>query len=231
MALIRFPEGQQRSGSAGGSVYSRNRSGAYIRARSVPVNPNTDRQVAARNIMRALSIAWNNTLTQDQRDAWEVYAQNVVWQNKLGDAINLTGLNHYTRSNSAVLAAGLTRVDDAPTTFTLAAAEAALVPTASEATQIVSCAYDDAADWVSEDGAAQLFYQGLPGNASKKFFASPYRLLGIVLSDSGTPPTSPSAIAAVFPFAEGNRIWVRSRILRADGRLSEFAVANFLGAA
>ena len=61
MALIRYAEGQQRSGSIGASVYSHNRYGAYIRARSVPVNPNTDRQVAIRNAIRALTIAWGNT--------------------------------------------------------------------------------------------------------------------------------------------------------------------------
>lgn len=231
MAVIRFPEGQQRSGSTGGTVYSHNRFGAYIRARSVPVNPNTDRQVASRNRMRALSIAWQNLLTQVQRDAWEVYAANVTWKNALGDSVHLTGLNHYVRSNAAVLAAGLTRVDAAPTVFTIAAAEDGLVPTASEATQDVTVAFDTAGLWCSEDGAAQLIYQGLPKNASTKFFGGPYRLLGVILGDSVAPPAVPEVLAAVFPFAEGNRLWVRSRILRADGRLSDFAVANFLGAA
>jgi len=42
-------------------------------------------------------------------------------------------------------------------------------------------------------------------------------------------PAGPAVIASPFPFAEGNRIWVRSRVGRADGRLSEFAEVNFLG--
>ena len=231
MAVIRFPEGQQRSGSTGATVYSHNRYGAYIRARSIPVNPNTDRQVASRNRMRALSIAWQNTLTQAQRDAWEVYAANVTWKNALGDSVHITGLNHYVRSNAAVLAASLTRVDAAPTVFTIAAAEDALVPTASEATQDVTVAFDTGAPWCSEDGAAQLIYQGIPKNAAIKFFGGPYRLLGIILGDSVAPPAAPEVLSAVFPFAEANRLWIRSRILRADGRLSDFAVANFLCAA
>ena len=51
-----LPEGQQRSGSIGGATWSHNSSGAYIRARSIPVNPNTDRQNAVRVAVRNLAI-------------------------------------------------------------------------------------------------------------------------------------------------------------------------------
>lgn len=233
MALIRFGEGQQRSGSLGASVYSHNRYGAYIRARSVPVNPSSDRQVAVRGYLQAISIAWNNTLTQVQRDAWEVYAAGVTWRNRLGDMVHLTGLAHYIRSNSPRLLCGLARIDVAPSVLTIAVAEQALVPSASEATQQLSIAYDDTADWCDEDGGFQIFYMGIPQNASRKFFGGPYRHLACVEGDAITPPTSPEATIDTpdWPFAEGQRIWVQSRIGRADGRLSEFAQANFLAVA
>ncbi|MBA7656193.1 hypothetical protein ES703_64108 [subsurface metagenome] len=123
MALVVLPEGQQRSGSIGGTVWSRNSAGAYIRNRSVPVNPNTDRQVAVRNYVKNLTIRWANTLTQPQRDAWDVYAANVDWLNKLGDSVNLTGMPHYVRCNTLRLVLLQTRIDDAPIIFNLAAAE------------------------------------------------------------------------------------------------------------
>lgn len=229
MALVRFPEGQQRSGSTGGAVFSHNRYGAYIRARSIPVNPNTDRQVAVRNAVRSLTIAWANTLTQGQRDAWEVYASNVNWVNKLGDAVNLTGLSHYVRSNTINVSLGFTRVDDAPIIFNLAESELALGCTASEATQTLSITFDDALPWATEVGAFQHFYLGLPQNPSIKFFGGPYRYVVSVAGE--VPAVSPKAATAPFPFAEGQRLWLRSRIQRADGRLSEFAQLNFLGAA
>jgi hypothetical protein len=233
MALIRFGEGQQRSGSLGGSVYSHNRYGAYIRARSVPVNPSSDRQVAVRGYLQAISIAWNNVLTQVQRDAWEVYAGGVTWRNRLGDMVHLTGLAHYIRSNAPRLLCGLARIDVAPNILTIATAEQALVVTASEATQQLSIAYDDTQAWCDEDGAFQIFYAGIPQNASRTFFGGPYRHLTCIEGDSITPPASPEANVDVpnWPFGEGQRIWVRSRIGRADGRLSEFAQANFLAAA
>lgn len=231
MALIRYAEGQQRSGSIGATVYSHNRYGQYIRPRTVPVNPNTDRQVAIRNALRALTIAWDNTLTDAQRGAWEIYAANVPWLNKFGDTVLLTGLSHYLRSNAPLLQSTFPRVDDAPTIFNLATAELALAATASEATQQISVTFDDTATWCSEDDAHQFVFAGLPQNPSRKFFAGPYRLAGTIDGDSMTPPTSPLAIASPFAFAAGQRLWIRTRIARADGRLSEFAQANFLGAA
>lgn len=231
MALIRFPEGQQRSGSAGGSVYSHNRYGAYIRARSIPTNPNTDRQVAMRNNVRSLSIAWQNTLTELQRLAWEGYAAATTWRNKFGESVYLTGLAHYVRSNSARLQAGLARLDAAPTIFNLAAAELALVVTASEATQQLSVAFDDTPTWCDEDGSMQTISMGRPANPSTKFFGGPFRYAGVIEGDSAAPPSSPVLIDAPFVFSEGQRLWVRTRIGRADGRLSEHAQVNFLGAA
>lgn len=229
MAVIRLPGGEQRSGSIGGTVYSHNAAGAYIRARSIPVNPNTDIQVAVRNAVRALSIAWANTLTQGQRDAWGVYASNVSWQNALGDVIQLTGLNHYIRSNSVRVRNGIARVDAAPVIFNLATAELDLSATASEATQDLTIDGDAGGDWVGEADAWQFFSMGIPQNGAIEFFNGPWRQLAAV--PGAGPPPFPVVIGAVFPFAEGQRVWVRSRIARGDGRLSEFAQVNFLGGA
>jgi hypothetical protein len=228
MAVVRYPEGQQRSGSAGGSVYSHNRFGQYIRTRSIPVNPATDRQVAARNRVQNLTIAWGNTLTQAQRDAWEEYAANVPWQNALGDTAYLTGLNHYLRSNAAKLQAGLARVDDAPTIFNLAQAELALVCNGSNPPTEIEVEFDDTQDWASEDLAAQIVSMGIPKNPSIAFFNGPWRFATALLGNSTTPITSPQTVTTPWTYSVGQRVWVRTRILRADGRLSEFAQVNFL---
>jgi len=255
MASIRFAEGQQRSGSMGGSVYSHNRYGQYIRSRSIPVNPNTDRQVAVRNLIQTLTIVWQTVLTQDLRDAWETYAANVTWKNRFGDDVLLTGLNHYVRSNVPRMQCEIARLDTAPVVFTLAAAELELAVTASEATQQLTVAYDDGHAWCSETGAFEHISMGIPQNAAIKYFGGPYRHMCCVLGEDvvkrpasedkkseksqtppptkGTraPPVSPEVCDAQWPIAEGQRIWVRTRIGRADGRLSEFALVNFLCAA
>ncbi len=229
MALVVLPEGQQRSGKQGGIVWSHNRGGPYVRNRAIPTNPNTARQVAVRNAMRSLTIAWDITLTQAERDAWDVYASNVTWTNRLGQTISLTGLNHYVRSNTPRVQNALARIDAAPAIFDLAAAELALSVTASAATQDLSVGFDDTADWATEVGAFQFVYCGLPQNAGVKFFKTPYRLAGVI--DGEAIPTTPAIIASPFVFAEGQRIWVRTRITRLDGRLSEFAQVDFLASA
>lgn len=229
MALVVLPEGQQRSGSIGGTTWSHNRYGAYIRNRSIPVNPSTDRQVAVRNAVRALTIAWQNTLDQDQRDAWETYGKNVVWLNRLGQTVRLTGLNHYIRSNTPRVMLAIASVDAAPLIFNLATAELGLAVTASEGTQQLTIDGDAGMDWIGEPDAWQFWYMGLPQNAGIKFFGGPYRL--IHTAPGAGPPPYPAVVDAPFPFGEGQRIWVRSRIARGDGRLSEFAQVNFLSAA
>lgn len=229
MTLVVLPMGEQRSGSSGGTVWSHNRFGAYIRNRTVPVNPNTARQVAVRNAVRAIAIAWDLTLTQVQRDAWEVYADNVSWKNRLGQTVTLTGLNHYIRSNVPRVQNGIPRVDAAPTQFDLATAELALAVTASEATQDLTINGDPAAAWIGEADAWQFFSMGLPQNPGIAFFGGPYKQLTAV--PGAGPPPFPVVIATAFPFVEGQRIWVKSRIARGDGRLSEFAEVNFLAGA
>jgi hypothetical protein len=229
MALVTLPEGQQRSGKQGGMVWSHNKGGPYVRERAVPTNPNTDRQVAVRNGVRSLAIGWNQTLTQPQRDAWNLYASNVSWTNRLGTSTSLTGLNHYIRSNTISLQLGKPRIDAAPVIFDLAAAELALGATASEATQQVTITYDDTLAWANEAGAFQFFFGGRPQNGGIQFFKGPFRYIN--LADGATPAVSPGIFNYPFPFAAGQRLWVQSRILRADGRLSEFAQFNFLAVA
>jgi hypothetical protein len=234
MALVRYAEGQQRSGSMGGSVYSHNRYGQYLRTRSIPVNPSTDRQVLARNRVQALTIRWGTILTQDQRDDWDNYGAAVPWKNRLGDDCHLTGLAHYVRSNSSRMQCNLAILDDAPVILDVAAAEQSLAVVASEAAQTLSVAFDDTAPWCSEDGGYQSIFMGLPQDPSIKYFGSPYRHVSCLLGNSLTPITSPQVILAVFtpwPFNADQRLWVRTRIGRADGRLSHYAQTNFLAVA
>lgn len=226
MALVVLPEGTQISGSIGGTTWSHNRFGAYKRNRSIPVNPNTSRQVAVRNAVRSIAIAWETVLTEVQRGAWETYAAGVDWINKLGQTVNLTGLNHFIRSNTPRVVSGIARVDAAPTILNLATAELALVVSASEATQLLTIDGDGAAAWVGEADAWQFFYMGRPQSAGIKFFGGPYRL-ALALPGAGPPPF-PATPTAPFTVTDGQRIWVRSRIARGDGRLSQFAEVNFL---
>lgn len=221
MALVKFgPTITDARGSIAGTTFSRNRSGAYIRARVVPVNPSTEYQQTIRNILTQIVERWRSTLTAAQRTAWGVYAAAINIPNKLGENQLLTGFNHFVRSNTAIMQAGGTVVDDGPTELSLPEADSTFALSASEASQNLSITFDNGLEWANEDGGYMLIKAGIPKSATRNFFKGPWRYAGKIEGDGVTPPTSPATIASPYPVAAGQKIWVEARIARADGRLS-----------
>lgn len=222
MASVKFGGGiTEMSGSIGGNVFARNASGFYVRARTKPVNPNSAQQQEVRSILANLSARWSDTVTAVQRTAWNLYGASVGMKNKLGETINLSGYNHYIRSNAPRLQAGMAVVDAGPVIFELPEKDPTIVDTISEATQQHSLAFDDTMLWLDEDGAAMFILEGAPQNAQRNFFAGPFRYVSFIEGDAVTPPTTPETFATEHVVVEGQRIWIQCRIARADGRLSE----------
>jgi len=226
MALFQSQVLTQASGSVGGMTYSRNRGGMYIRARTVPTNPNTTFQQTVRAILADLTNKWQNTLTTAQRAAWNVYASEVTMFNRLGQEITLSGQQHYVRSNAprGLDAANLPRVDDAPTTFNLGDFTPVSITAAEPTTG--SIAFTEADDWVDEDDGGLLVFCSRPINAGVSFFRGPYRFAANVAGDSGVPPTTPAGITWPFTLTAGQGAAARVIVTRADGRLS---ATQFLG--
>ncbi|GAI26829.1 unnamed protein product, partial [marine sediment metagenome] len=71
-------------GSIAGNTFSRNHYGPYVRARVTPVNPNTAAQQLIRNAVAFLAAYWAETLTANQRTAWNLYGSSVAMQDSLG---------------------------------------------------------------------------------------------------------------------------------------------------
>ncbi len=211
----------QASGSALGQVWSHNRFGMYIRAHTIPVNPNTALQVEVRASMALLTARWSQTLSAAQRTAWNLYGSSTVMKDKFGADIFLTGFNHYIRSNLAISREGFTIVDDGPTIFELPAQDATLAVTISEATQILTVTYDDTMAWDTETGGYLWFYQGTPQNGQRNFFDGPWRFMSNIAGVDAAPVASPAIASAVFAVAQGQRDWIYARIQRADGRISQ----------
>jgi hypothetical protein len=77
------------SGSVAGSTYSRNASGAYIRNRSVPTNPNTLAQQAARASFGSASNVWRS-LTAAQKQTFADQVSNYPYIDALGQSKTYT---------------------------------------------------------------------------------------------------------------------------------------------
>ncbi len=101
-------------GSVGSNTWSHNRGGDYIRRRVAPTNPNTTRQQSMRAFLSTLSVLWSTVLTPAQREAWNTWASLQSRTGPLGNTINLTGINGYVWTNTHILDAGDTRIDDPP---------------------------------------------------------------------------------------------------------------------
>lgn len=222
MALITPLIGATVSGKIGGLVYSHNAGGQYIRALSIPTNPNTSFQQAVRTAVSLLANMWNNALTALQRSQWNQYAENVKLTNRIGAQVNVSGQAMYIRSNTPRLQAEVARVDDGPSIFNLGEHTKPKLQAFSEATQAgeIDFTSDGFTDpWANEAGGFMFIYLSRAQNASINYFRGPYQFLGPVTGDP-VPPANPAAINSIFPIAEGNKLFGRVRTCTADGRLS-----------
>lgn len=220
MAIVRLGGGvASASGSMGGMTFSRNAGGAYIRNRTVPVNPASSFQTVLRGYVAQLTSLWSTTLTQAQRDGWEAYNLNVLLPNSLGDQRSIGALAHYVRSNVSRLQAGEPRVDTAPVLFNLGDYTQPTI-TSITAPTALSLAFDNTDDWANEDDAALIVYGARGYNPTINFFKGPYRFCGVVQGDSTTAPTSPAAITMPFTLQAAQKSFIFGRVSRADGRLS-----------
>jgi len=72
--ILGFQYGEMR-GKLGGNVFSRNKAGAYVRAKVTPVNPQTVRQQNARYRFGNMSILFQSLSTM-QKNCWESFAKS-----------------------------------------------------------------------------------------------------------------------------------------------------------
>lgn len=91
MSLIKTGGGVAAiSGKTGGTVYGRNKAGAYSRNWAKPVNPGTSRLTDVRSNFAAASAAYA-TLTLLQINAWAAYASLLTRTNRQGDSYTPSG--------------------------------------------------------------------------------------------------------------------------------------------
>lgn len=225
-ALVKYGGGIiQMSGSIAGNTHARNRYGNYMRARTKPVNPNTFMQSKARSALSFCCDRWSNTLTAGQRTAWNLYAANVAMKNKLGETINLTGFNHYVRSNSIRKFLQVAIIDAGPTVFELPPRDPIITIDCDSSPQKITVGFDVNLDWATESGAHLHLRQGVPQNPQRNFFAGPWQHVGTILGNPGGLTTG-VAFTPVKVMTTGQHQWCAFRILRADGRMSEIFTAS-----
>lgn len=103
MALIVAGTGiGQASGKLGSLVFSHNRGGAYVRARSMPTQPGGHYQDKIRAAVEVASKAWRG-LTAEARAAWTTWADGHPLPNRVGQMIRLQGNAAYVQLNARLI--------------------------------------------------------------------------------------------------------------------------------
>lgn len=231
-AMVKYGGGiTQMSGSIAGNTFARNRYGNYVRSRTKPVNPNSTGQGAVRDALSALSEYWNNELNAAQRIAWATYAASVSMKNRLGEAMYLTGFNHFIRSNTELLNHKGVFIEAGPTDLSLPAKDTLLAAAGSLATQLITVTFDAAQTWNTVTGGHMWLYMGQPRKGTRNFFAGPWKYMGVFDGNTGTPLTSPKTIAPPYTLVLGQLVTCYARIQTADGRMSEPFTCSFTVAA
>lgn len=199
--------GGAASGRIGSMVASRNNSGQYMRSRVVPVNPRTSRQTDVRSVLSHLSSLYSAGIGTGALDqiAWQVYADNLVRTNRLGDRIKLTATNGFQIVNfpRVFLASlptppvGINQLLVPPPDSIDAGITPpyAIVQTSAGIDSIDISFGNDG--WTGEAGGALLFYIGHPVNPGFSAFQKRYRFGGFIQGDVLVAPTSPTTFTAV----------------------------------
>lgn len=230
-ALVQYGGGvTAMSGSIAGQVHARNRFGNYIRPRTKPVNPRSDRQSEARVRIQMLAEYWHSAaMSNAERGAWDAYAAAVAMRGRLNATIHLTGYNHFIRSNASLLAAGGAIVEPGPEEQALPEADETLAVAGDNGTQLLSVAFDIAKLWALETGGYLLIEMGMPQLHTRNFFGGPWRVAAAIAGVDTTGVSSPQTMVAPFTLTTDQKIWCRASIIRKDGRASnKFYAPAFL---
>jgi hypothetical protein len=118
MALIKSAMLSTISGSVGGMTFSRARGGAYVRNRTVPINPRTALQETIRGLFGSVS-SLVSELTAEQVDAWRVYAHLFPQTNRVGDTYYPSWRQMFQTLNMNLIIAGESTILNPPTDTSL----------------------------------------------------------------------------------------------------------------
>lgn len=201
-------------GKLGGQVFSKNRSGAYIRTKVTPSNPQSARQSAIRSLFAAISAGWS-ILTAAQRAGWNGAVSSWATTDVFGDLKNPSGKNLHQRLNQNLGNTGQTLIDDVPAKIDLPTDQITGVAIAvGAATLTLTGAYTTAGTAVQVFGTTQL-------SQGTSFVKDKLRQIYTADAAAVTPADAYAAYVAKFgaPVA-GDNVYIAARYIGDNGQAS-----------
>jgi len=214
MALIKYgPAIADARGSVGGTVFSRNSAGAYMKQRTVPTYPASAKQIARAALMSTLIDDWKNSLTTAQRAAWNALAAGTKIPNKLGEQMSPSGANLFVRSNVLLDLSSQAHITAPPVTATAPAPTLTLAWTTAVGVQVTAIG-----NWDNSPSGKLLIQRSYARPLSRNYYKGPYENIGI--HDFGDYAGLPVLIASSAQLTATSRFFCRIRAVHADGMIS-----------
>lgn len=110
---------QDVRGSLNGSVFSRNRGGAYVRTKVSPVQPVSVFASNSRQSFKIISQNWASALTAGERAGWIAFAGTHPYINVFGDPLIVSGIAMFQGLNKRLQQLGFDTFADAPPSITV----------------------------------------------------------------------------------------------------------------
>jgi hypothetical protein len=179
------------SGSVGATVFSHNAGGAYMKNKSIPLNPNSPYQISARNLLTLFAQKWRS-LTEAQQAAWNAAAPSFPVTNRIGETITLSGFNFYVRQNININLAGGSSISVPPSPGTVVSPLTFSGTCTGGAISLIYTATPVPTGQV-------LFVYGTIGlSTGKNFVKSQFRLFAVLAAAAASPFSATTLYTARF---------------------------------
>lgn len=198
-------------GTIAATTYARNKGGAVIRNRIVPINRRSNLQSTRRQILASLSSSFRG-LTQTQISGWNSAALNFPISDNLGQTIYLSGQQLYVRFNANLGLIGAAAITNAPapTSFAIIALTTL---TATAGTGAITVAFSPTVP----AGYALAMFATRPLSAGKSFVGeSEFRFLESLPAAEVTPADIAASYATTFgaiTASAGQKIFVKAFLI------------------
>lgn len=212
-------------GKINGSVASKNRSGAYVRTKVTPSNPQSIAQSAVRNTFSVISSLWRN-LTDVQRASWNSAVSNWTKTDIFGDIKTPSGFNLFMRLCTPLQNTFgdviITSYAPTPVAMPLFSTFTSVAPTtAGVATQMVINGEVNNPDAVDLEEYAIQVYATPSLSAGKSFVKNEFRYLGYIEFSELNENILSLYTSRFGAINNGDNIHVRAVVVaRATGQLS-----------
>lgn len=191
-----------------GSVFSKNKGGAYIRTKVTPVNPQSVAQQNVRNHLSTNSQAWRG-LTEAQRQGWNNAAPNFPYTDIFGNIKQLSGFQLYVKLNTNLAVIAAAAISDAPTPVAIPALTAlSLAATPSPSLSLTFAPTPVPADF-------KMIVESTPNvTPGKEFVKNLYRVIAVEDAAATSPFNALASFQALFgdPI-DGMKVFMRVKLV------------------